>query len=185
MPIFILLVPAILACYMIACIDTASNGIFFQKRVGLHGRLFTIYKLKTIHPKTRKISSVGAFFRRYRIDELPQFFNVLVGNMSLVGPRPDIEGYYDKLEGEARKILELKPGITSLAALKYNNEAALLAQQEDPLRYNDEVIFPDKVRMNLEYYYKQSLKTDMTVLLMTIFTPSRKNRISDFQKLMV
>ncbi len=166
--------PILLICYLIACADTGSNGLFFQKRVGRYGRLFTIYKLKTLHPKTGNISAIGAFFRRYKIDEVPQFFNVLAGSMSLVGPRPDIEGYYDKLTGEARKILELKPGITSLAALKYKQEDSLLSLQPDPQRYNDEHIFPDKVRMNLSYYYNRSLRTDFRILLMTIFPIKKK-----------
>jgi lipopolysaccharide/colanic/teichoic acid biosynthesis glycosyltransferase len=88
--------------------------------------------------------------------------------MSVVGPRPDIPGYYDKLEGEERKILELKPGLISKAALKYYNEEALLKQQTNPLKYNDEVIFPDKIRMNLEYYYKQSFWEDLRIIWMFI-----------------
>lgn len=89
--------------------------------------------------------------------------------MSLVGPRPDVAGYYDRLEGENKKILELKPGLTSMASIKYANEEALLAAQENPLKYNDTVIFPDKVRMNLEYYYHHSLFGDLKIILKTIF----------------
>ena len=89
--------------------------------------------------------------------------------MSLVGPRPDVAGYYDVLEGEARKILELKPGLTSLASIKYANEEALLTTQENPSQYNDEVIFPDKVQLNLDYYYHHSLIGDIKIILNTIF----------------
>lgn len=153
--------------YVITSIDTRSSGIFFQKRVGQYGRLFTIYKLKTIHSKTRAISPVGKFFRKYKIDELPQFFNVLGGSMSVVGPRPDIEGYYDSLEGEDRKILELKPGLLSEASLKYADEEYLLAQKENPPEYNDTVIFPDKVRMNLEYYHTRSFGLDLKIIFKT------------------
>lgn len=155
--------------YVLASIDTQSNGLFFQKRVGQHGKLFTIYKLKTIHPKTQKISFIGQFLRRYKIDELPQFINVLMGNMSVVGPRPDIVGYYDKLEGEQRKVLNLKPGITSLASIKYANEEYLLSEQTEPLKYNDEVIFPDKVKMNLDYYYNRNFWIDLKIVIKTIF----------------
>ena len=102
------------------------------------------------------------------MDELPQFINVLKGEMSIVGPRPDIEGYYDTLDGENRKILELKPGITSLASLKYYNEEEILEQQDNPLLYNDTVIFPDKVKMNLAYYYNQNLVLDLKIILKTI-----------------
>jgi lipopolysaccharide/colanic/teichoic acid biosynthesis glycosyltransferase len=150
-------------------VDTQSDGFFFQKRVGQYGKLFTIYKLKTMQPKTGNISKIGFFFRKYKLDELPQFLNVLKGNMSIVGPRPDIEGYYDKLQGEERKVLELKPGITSEASIKYYNEEAILEQQQDALLYNDTVIFPDKVKMNLDYYYNQNIFLDIKIIIKTIF----------------
>ena len=150
-------------------VDTKSNGLFFQQRVGQFGKLFTIYKLKTMHDETGNVSKTGCFFRKYKLDELPQFLNVLKGEMSIVGPRPDIEGYYDKLEGEDRKILELKPGITSEASIKYYNEEEILEQQENGLHYNDSIIFPDKVKMNLDYYYNQNLLLDIKIIINTIF----------------
>jgi len=155
--------------FVLTSIDTASNGLFFQRRVGQHGTFFTIYKLKTIHPRTRKISSLGKLFRKYKIDELPQLYNVLIGNMSFVGPRPDISGYYDNLHGEDRKILELKPGITSLASIKYKNEEEILSRQEYPLEYNDTVLFPDKIKMNLDYYYHRTFFGDIKIIIKTIF----------------
>lgn len=167
--LIILLGPILIVSFFLASIDTKSNGLFTQQRVGQYGRLFTIYKFKTIHPKTKQISRAGKFLRKSKIDELPQLFNVLFGTMSLVGPRPDIPGYYDTLQGENRKILELKPGITSEASIKYANEEVVLEQQPNPLQYNDEVIFPDKVKMNLEYYYKQSFWLDLKILFKTIF----------------
>lgn len=154
----------ILLGFIVASLDTCSFGFFLQQRVGQFGRLFTIYKLKTIHPKTRQISTIGRFFRKYKIDELPQFFNILLGNMSLVGYRPDVPGYYDKLEGENQKLLELKPGLFSEATLKYVNEEAILALQPNPLHYNDTVIFPDKVRMNLEYYKNRTFLGDLKIV---------------------
>jgi lipopolysaccharide/colanic/teichoic acid biosynthesis glycosyltransferase len=150
-------------------IDTQSNGLFIQERIGQWGRVFKIYKLKTMHPATVKISSLGRFLRKSKIDELPQLWNVLKGDMSFVGPRPDVAGYYDLLQGEARKILELKPGITSEASIKYTNEEKLLAQQENPLEYNDIVIFPDKVRLNLDYYYNRNFFGDMVIIVKTVF----------------
>lgn len=155
--------------FILASIDTASNGVFSQKRVGQYGVLFTIYKLKTIHPKSKKISSLGRFFRKFKIDELPQLWNVLIGEMSFVGPRPDISGYYDNLQGEDRKILQLKPGITSLASIKYSNEEKILAEQKNPLQYNDEVLFPDKVKMNLKYQQQQTFFGDIKIIIKTIF----------------
>ena len=161
--------PFIIVSWFILMIDTQSNGLFFQKRVGQYGKLFTIYKLMTMHPKTANISKTGAFFRRSKLDEMPQFLNVLKGDMSIVGPRPDIEGYYDRLEGDERKVLELKPGITSEASIKYYNEEEILEKQENPLQYNDTVIFPDKVRMNLDYYYNQNILLDIKIIIKTIF----------------
>ena len=107
--------------------------------------------------------------RQTKIDELPQLWNVLKADMSFVGPRPDIAVYYDVLEGESRKVLNLKPGITSEASIKYQNEEALLAQQENPLDYNDTVIFPDKARMNLDYYYNRSFFGDIGIIVKTLF----------------
>ncbi|MDX9789388.1 MAG: sugar transferase [Candidatus Kapabacteria bacterium] len=160
--------PILMISYFVASLDTQSNGIFTQQRVGQYGKLFTIYKLKTIHPKTEKISPAGKFFRKSKIDELPQLFNVLIGDMSFVGFRPDIEGYYDKLEGENRKILELKPGITSEASIKYADEETLLASKENPLEYNDTVIFPEKIKMNLDYYYNRNLIKDIKIIIRTV-----------------
>lgn len=158
----------IVVFWLLASIDTRSNGLFVQERIGQYGRSFTIYKLKTIHPQSAAISWLGTFFRNSKIDELPQLWNVLIGDMSLVGPRPDVAGYYDLLEGEDRQILELRSGLTSLASIKYYEEDALLASQENPLQYNDEVIFPDKVRMNLDYYYHHSFYGDLLILIKTL-----------------
>ena len=120
-------------------------------------------------PLTGKISKLGTFLRKSKLDELPQFWNVLIGDMSFVGPRPDIAGYYDVLEGEDRKILLLKPGLTSLASIKYANEEEILGLQENSLLYNDTIIFPDKVKMNLDYYYNHSFLSDINIIIKTIF----------------
>jgi lipopolysaccharide/colanic/teichoic acid biosynthesis glycosyltransferase len=159
----------LLLFWIVASIDTRSNGLFVQERIGQWGSVFRIYKLKTMHPVTAKISRLGLLLRKTKIDELPQLWNVLKGEMSFVGPRPDVAGYYDLLQGEDRKILELKPGITSAASLKYQNEERLLAQQDDALHYNDTVLFPDKVRMNLAYYYHRSFFGDIRIIWKTIF----------------
>jgi len=172
--LLVLVWPFLIIAFLFATADSFSNGFFFQKRIGQYGRLFTIYKLKTIHPKTRKISSIGRVFRKSKLDELPQLFNILKGDMSFVGPRPDIEGYYDALEGEDRRVLNLKPGITSEASLKYRNEEYVLSTKGDPLKYNDEVIFPDKVKMNLEYLEKMSFSEDIRILTKTIFCMLKK-----------
>lgn len=152
--------------------------IFTQKRVGQYGRLFTMYKFRSMmvnHSGSSisvqgesRITPLGAKLRKYKLDELPELWNVLIGDMSFVGPRPDVPGYADKLEGENRRMLLLKPGITGPASLKYRNEEELLAQQEDPQKYNDEVLFPDKVRINIEYLDHWSFWNDIKIIIYTI-----------------
>ena len=152
--------------------------IFTQKRVGQHGRLFTMYKFRSMminHSGSSisvqgesRITPLGAKLRKYKLDELPELWNVLIGDMSFVGPRPDVPGYADKLEGENRRVLLLKPGITGPASLKYRNEEELLAQQEDPQKYNDEVLFPNKVRINIEYLDHWSFWNDIKIIIYTL-----------------
>ncbi len=156
-----------------------GEPLFKQKRVGRKGQLFTMVKFRTmsaVHSGSSvsvagesRITPLGAFLRKYKIDELPELWNVLIGDMSFVGPRPDVPGYADKLQGEERKILELRPGITSMASLKYANEEEILANVDNPQKYNDEVIYPDKVKINLDYYYNQSFIGDLKIIFKTIF----------------
>ena len=169
----------ILLAWIVSSVETRSNGFFVQKRIGRHGKPFDLYKIKTMRPvkgltttvttaNDMRITKSGAFFRRTKIDELPQLLNVLKGDMSFVGPRPDVPGYADKLEGEARAILELRPGITGPASLKYKNEEEILAQQEDPKAYNDSVIWPDKVKINMDYMKNWSFQKDIAYIIQTI-----------------
>lgn len=159
--------PVILILFILASFDTSLSGLFVQHRVGRHGRLFTILKVRTMDVDG-EVSTFGRFLRRTKADELPQLINVLIGHMSLVGPRPDVPGYYDRLEGEQRKLLKLRPGITGQASLKYRDEDSLLAQQPDPEKYNDEVIFPDKVKINMQYLRNQNFWLDLKILLLTL-----------------
>lgn len=160
-------------------IEMPDEPVFFrQKRVGQHGSLFTLVKFRTMKPYNEgtyvsvagdyRITPLGAFLRKYKIDELPELWNVLIGDMSFVGPRPDVPGYADKLQGENRCILELKPGITGPATLKYRNEEELLAAQSDPQIYNDEVIWPDKVCINLAYQRENTFFGDIRIILQTL-----------------
>ncbi|MGV6845133.1 MAG: sugar transferase [Lutibacter sp.] len=158
----------LLFLFFIALFDTQSFGFFVQDRVGQFGKIFKIIKIKTIHPKNKTISKVGRFLRNSKLDELPQLINILVGDMSFVGPRPDIIGYYNGLKGESKKILQLKPGLTSKATLKYFNEEEILSKQKHPKQYNDEVIFPDKISMNLAYYYQRTFWGDIRIIFKTI-----------------
>ncbi len=153
--------------------------LFTQKRVGRHGRLFTMHKFRSMtvahHGSSvsvageARITPLGATLRRYKLDELPELWDVLIGNMSFVGPRPDVPGYADLLQGEARRILELRPGVTGPASLKYRDEEDLLAKVDNPQEYNDTVIFPDKVRINLYYLNHYSFAKDFQMILCTIF----------------
>ena len=116
-----------------------------------------------------RILPFGKWLRKTKLDEIVELVNVLKGEMSFVGPRPDVEGYADKLEGEDRKVLELRPGITGPASLKYINEEEILANVDNPQQYNDKVIFPDKVKINLDYYYNRTFWGDIRIILKTIF----------------
>jgi lipopolysaccharide/colanic/teichoic acid biosynthesis glycosyltransferase len=157
------------------------NGkvIFKQQRVGRYGKIFTMYKFRTMVNNhngntisvmgENRITPLGQKIRKYKLDELPELWNVLKGDMSLVGPRPDVPGYADKLTGKNALILQLKPGITGPASLKYKNEEELLSNVEDPQKYNDEMIFPDKVKINLEYLDNWSFITDLKIIFATLF----------------
>ncbi|MDE6741007.1 MAG: sugar transferase [Muribaculaceae bacterium] len=152
--------------------------IFKQKRVGRNGKLFTMYKFRSMtvgHGGSSvsvagesRITPLGAKLRKYKLDELPELWNVLIGDMSFVGPRPDVPGYADQLKGEDRDVLKLRPGITGPASLKYRDEEDLLAKQPDPQKYNDEVIFPDKVRINLYYLNHYSFPKDIQMIFATV-----------------
>jgi lipopolysaccharide/colanic/teichoic acid biosynthesis glycosyltransferase len=175
----VLLAPVILLCWVVAALDTRSNGFFIQKRVGRHGRVIRVCKIKTMYAgdsgrspiASKNMSSIsrsGRFFRKYKLDELPQLFNVLAGSMSLVGPRPDVPGYADRLQGEDRVILLLRPGITGPASIKYKDEECILAAVDDPDAYNDRIIWPDKVKINREYFINYSLLRDVRYIVHTI-----------------
>ena len=152
--------------------------VFKQLRVGQYGKLFTMYKFRsmTVHHSgssvsvagEARITPLGAKLRKYKLDELPELWNVLIGDMSFVGPRPDVPGYADRLEGDDRRMLQLKPGITGPASLKYRNEEELLAKQDDPQKYNDEVLYPDKVRINLDYLEHWSFWKDIKIIIYTV-----------------
>ena len=184
----LILLPIFIICSILILLKMPGGPIFFkQKRVGRNGKLFTMYKFRTmivdhngnsISVKGEsRITPLGAKLRKYKIDELPELWNVLIGDMSFVGPRPDVPGYADMLTGEERKILELRPGITGPASLKYKNEEEILAKQDDPIRYNNEVIYPDKVRINLNYMKHQSFWLDIKII---IYTLTGKNLKEDY-----
>jgi len=171
LPLFIILA-------IIIRIDSKGPVFFAQKRIGKNGRLFTIYKFRsmqlndgtntvTSHTDSR-ITCAGSFLRKWKLDELPELLNVLMGDMSFVGPRPDVPGYADKLEGENRKVLLLRPGVTGPATLKYLDEDEILSGVSNPQQYNDEIIYPDKVRINIKYLEMFSLVGDLRIIFYTL-----------------
>ncbi|MEM7186047.1 MAG: sugar transferase [Bacteroidota bacterium] len=172
-----LVIVPMLLLLLIAWLSTGSSGWFVQKRIGANGDSFGLFKIRTLKGSDHKDivaiknseTAFGRWLRRTKLDELPQIFNVLKGDMSWVGPRPDVPGYADALEGEDRMILSVKPGITGPATLKYRNEDALLLEQDDPLDYNDTVIWPDKVKINKEYIENWSAAGDLKYLLASVF----------------
>ena len=170
--------PLLCALVILCRLDTKQSGLFRQRRVGRYSRQFTLYKLRTMrgtggshvtNSTDARITKFGSILRRMKLDELPQLWNVLRGDMSLVGPRPDMPGYLDRLTGDAKRLQSLRPGITGPASLKYRDEEDLLANVDDPQTYNDTVIWPDKVRLNLRYFDTWSFAGDLRILRQTLF----------------
>jgi lipopolysaccharide/colanic/teichoic acid biosynthesis glycosyltransferase len=169
----------ILLAYVAASIDTGESGFFTQERIGRDGKRFKVIKIRTMrdHPaidtsvtteEDPRITALGRFFRRTKIDELPQLINVLLGQMSFVGPRPDVPGFADQLRGDDRIILSVRPGITGPATLAFRDEEELLARQPDPERYNREVIYPKKVELNRKYVKSYSFWKDLRYIYLTV-----------------
>lgn len=201
----VLLSPTLFIVALLIKIKMPGPVLFRQKRVGKGGKCFTMVKFRTMkldHGGSTvsvcgesRITPLGAKLRKYKLDELPELWNVLKGEMSFVGPRPDVPGYADKLQGDNRKVLELRPGITGPASLKYRNEEEKIADFIKSIRngdsvfecgnvrnvdlysmsdediaewYNDNVLYPDKVRVNLYYYKNRSFVEDMRIIIATL-----------------
>ena len=170
---------------VICSIDTRKSGFFFQKRIGLKGKSFQIIKLRTMtsryeinyHITTKndpRVTKLGRFLRKYKLDEFPQLFNILKGEMSFVGPRPDLESFVFLIPLKEREIiLSVKPGITSLATLKFRDEESILSKEKNPIDYNNEILIPEKTKLNIEYIKKQSIMNDISIIFKTIFSISR------------
>lgn len=186
--------PVFLIVWVLIRIKMPGGPAFFcQKRVGKNGKLFTCHKFRTMTVKHNgatvsvagdsRITPFGATLRHYKIDELPGLWDVMIGNMSFVGPRPDVPGYADKLIGEDRVVLKLRPGITGPATLKYRLEDEMILEyvvkkqkngdnrtpQEIAEEYNDKIIYPDKVRINKYYYKHYSFIKDIQIIFCTVF----------------
>lgn len=172
LPFFIIIIPVI---------KFSSKGpVFFkQERVGRNAKIFNIIKLRTMHTGSdrhlllttendKRITNVGKFLRKYKLDELPQFYNVLKGNMSIVGPRPDVKKYVDRYSDEQRIVLGLKPGITDYASIRFSNENEMLSAQSDPEKYYLEKILPEKIKLNMLYINQKGLKSYFIIIYLTI-----------------
>jgi lipopolysaccharide/colanic/teichoic acid biosynthesis glycosyltransferase len=174
--------PVILVIYALIKIRMPGPALFRQKRTGKDGKLFTMIKFRTMVLNDgnnttsvrgdKRITPLGSVLRKYKLDELPELWNVLKGDMSLVGPRPDVPEFTRRLTGEEKLILSLRPGITGPATIKYSDEEELLAGVADPKQFTDEVIWPDKVKINLDYYYNRSFLKDLQIIIGTLFRKS-------------
>ena len=174
----VLFVPLLIIAILIK-IDSKGPVFFMQTRIGKGGKPFRIYKFRTMRQQAEgdsitvagdsRVTRIGHWLRHSKADCLTELINVLIGQMSLVGPRPDVPGYADQLHGDDRRILQLRPGITCPASIKYRNEEELLAQQDDPKWYNDHVIWPDKVKINLEYLQNWTFWGDIQLIFKTLF----------------
>lgn len=190
--LLVLMLPMAIIALLIKVTMPGGPVVFRQTRVGKDGKLFKIHKFRTMtnekevshiaYPNRARVTPLGAWLRRRKLDELPELWDVLVGHMSFVGPRPDVPGYADQLQGDDRVVLKMRPGITGPATLKYRDEEHLIEayvkqakadgdpRSEDEIAqwYNDEVIYPDKVRINVDYYHHYSFFKDIKIILQTI-----------------
>ena len=162
-PIFILPIGVLIIA---ASIDTKGVGLFFQNRVGQYGKVFTIIKIRTFN-ETGEVSKYSAIIRKYKLDEFPQLFNILVGQMSFVGPRPDVFEVMNYLPTTDQIILTIKPGLTGPASLHYFNEEEILKTQQDPIEYNIKVLFPSKNAINIEYIKNYHIFNDLKYIYKT------------------
>ena len=172
--------PLILFGWIAAAISTKANGFFVQSRIGMDGKPFPLIKLRSMRAVKGvttsvtsdtdvRITKTGRVLRKLKLDELPQLFNVVLGQMSLVGPRPDVAGFADELQGDDRIVLSVRPGVTGPASIAFRREEETLASVDDPEKYNREVIWPEKVRLNIDYIQNYSLGLDIKYIWQTAF----------------
>lgn len=176
-----LLLPLFGVISLLIKLDSKGPIIFKQVRIGKSGKEFKIYKFRTMVMNAEKlgkqitvgrdprITRVGYFLRKFKLDELPQLFNVLKGDMSFVGPRPEVPHYTQLYNEEQKKVFTVRPGITDYASIKYRNENEILTKSEDPEKTYIEVIMPDKLKLNLKYIEEQSLWLDIKIIFMTLY----------------
>lgn len=182
----IILLPLFILIYIFVCLESRGGGLYHQTRVGLNGRLFQLYKFRTMRVgsdskglitvggRDPRITSVGYYLRKYKVDELPQLWNVLIGDMSLVGPRPEVQKYVNMYTEEQRKVLSVRPGITDYASIEYVDENEILSKAEDPDKAYIEQIMPDKIRYNMKYINHRCVSEYFKIIFITIKKIIRK-----------
>jgi len=176
----IILAPFFIIISLLIICTSRGNVFYFQTRVGKQNKDFTLYKFRTMRTdadkkclltvgeKDTRITGIGYLLRKYKIDELPQLWNVLKGDMSLVGPRPEVRKYVELYNNDQKRVLEVRPGITDYASIEYVNENQLLAQSDNPEKQYIEIIMPEKLKINLRYIENRSLKNYFKILLLTM-----------------
>jgi lipopolysaccharide/colanic/teichoic acid biosynthesis glycosyltransferase len=174
----VLALPFLVIFCNLVILFSSRPAIFRQIRTGRYGKPFTIFKFRTMRIHSvrntvsvlgdERVTPLGAWMRKYKIDELPELWNILKGDMSFVGPRPDLPEYTNRLAGEEKQILLLRPGLIGPATLKYLEEEEILSRVTNPEDYNDSVIWPDKVRINLDYYYNRTFLKDMRMIVKSL-----------------
>lgn len=177
-----MLFPVFILIAVIIKMDSAGPVFYLQQRVGKNGKLFRLFKFRTMRVNADKltaitvgkrdprITSAGYFLRTYKLDELPQLINVLLGHMSFVGPRPELKKFVDLYNDEQRKVIIVKPGITDYASIQFRNENELLEGKPDPVDFYIREIMPVKLRLNLDYIRNKSFWLDLKIIFKTIFT---------------
>lgn len=181
----LLLSPVFLILYLSICLESRGGGFYRQLRVGHYGEDFYVYKFRsmrigadkqgliTVGGRDPRITRIGYFIRKYKLDELPQLFNVLKGDMSLVGPRPEVRKYVDLYTEEQREVLSVRPGITDYASIEYVDENTILGQADDADKAYVELIMPDKIKYNMKYINNHSLKEYFKIIFLTFWSIAR------------
>lgn len=178
----IILSPFYVVVSFLILIDSKGGVLYKQDRVGLNGHIFKVFKFRTMNPdsfskgaltvgsRDPRITSIGYYLRKYKLDELPQLFNVLFGDMSFVGPRPEVKKYTDLYSDEQKKVLSVRPGITDYASIKFRNENDLLSETDEPEKLYINVIMPEKLALNMKYILDNNVFKDIEIIFSTFYT---------------
>ncbi|HOX83593.1 MAG TPA: sugar transferase [Chryseolinea sp.] len=183
-----ILLPFLLVIAWIVKIDSKGPAFYLQQRVGRGAKLFNLFKFRTMHVEADKltaitvgkrdprITTIGYYLRKYKMDELPQLINVVRGDMSLVGPRPELKKFVDLYSDQQREVISVRPGITDLASIEFRNENEMLEGKADPIEFYIREIMPVKLELNRQYIQNQSLFLDMKIIFTTLFSIFKKNK---------